>query len=90
MERLPGLIFPFRCWFFSAPACLCGKGIIPFMPIYEYHCNACGADFEKLVFGSKPEVSCEKCGSKDTGKRLSRFGMGRSSDGPATGASSGG
>lgn len=48
------------------------------MPIYEYHCNACGVDFEKLVFGSSPEVACEKCGSKKTEKRLSRFGMGKS------------
>ena len=49
------------------------------MPIYEYHCNACGADFEKLVFGSCPVVACEKCGSQKTEKLLSRFGMGRSS-----------
>ncbi len=60
------------------------------MPIYEYHCNACGADFEKLVFGSTTEVSCEKCGSKNTGKLLSRFGMGRSSGGSSAGATSGG
>ncbi len=49
------------------------------MPIYEYHCKACNADFEKLVFGQNPEVACEKCGSTKTEKRLSRFGMGKSS-----------
>ncbi|MCK9420270.1 MAG: zinc ribbon domain-containing protein [Nitrospirae bacterium] len=58
------------------------------MPIYEYHCNDCNADFEKLVFGSNPEVACEKCGSKKTEKLMSRFGMGKSSSGPASGASS--
>ena len=30
------------------------------MPIYEYHCNDCNADFEKLVFGSNPEVVLRK------------------------------
>ena len=50
------------------------------MPIYEYHCNDCNTDFEKLVFGSNPEVACERCGSKKTEKLMSRFGMGRSSN----------
>jgi putative FmdB family regulatory protein len=49
------------------------------MPIYEYHCNACNTDFEKLVFGATPKVVCEKCGSSKTEKLMSRFGMGRSS-----------
>jgi putative FmdB family regulatory protein len=60
------------------------------MPIYEYHCNACGADFEKLVFGADPAVACEKCGSRKTEKLMSRFGTGRSSSAPSTGASGGG
>lgn len=60
------------------------------MPIFEYHCNACGADFEKLVFGPDPEVTCEQCGSGDAHKRLSRFGMGRSSAGPSSAASGSG
>jgi putative FmdB family regulatory protein len=47
------------------------------MPIYEYHCTDCGAEFEKLVFGSHPEIICEKCGSKKTEKLMSRFGMGK-------------
>lgn len=59
------------------------------MPIYEYHCIACKADFEKLVFGQNPEVSCEKCGSKKTEKQMSRFGMGRSAGNSSTSASSG-
>jgi len=59
------------------------------MPIYEYHCNACGSDFEKLVFGSNPEVSCEKCGSKKTEKLMSRFGTGKSSSGSSETAANG-
>jgi len=58
------------------------------MPIYEYHCNACGADFEKLVFGIKPEAACEQCGSKNTDKLMSRFGMGRASSGGSPPAAS--
>lgn len=33
------------------------------MPIYEYHCDKCEVDFEKLVFG-KDEVMCPKCGGQ--------------------------
>ncbi len=59
------------------------------MPIYEYRCNACKAEFEKLVFGPNPAVVCEKCGSGNTEKLMSRFGMGTSS-GNASPDSSGG
>jgi putative FmdB family regulatory protein len=31
------------------------------MPIFEFHCNDCGEDFEKLVFGGDPVVECPKC-----------------------------
>ena len=44
------------------------------MPIFEYKCNACGEDFEKLVFG-KQGVKCPKCGSDDVRKKFSTFGM---------------
>ncbi len=56
------------------------------MPIYEYQCSKCKCCFEKLVFGSNPEVVCPSCGSKETEKRLSKFGMGRSSDGSGGGS----
>jgi putative FmdB family regulatory protein len=44
------------------------------MPIFEYKCNACGEDFEKLVFGSQ-KVQCPKCSSDDIKKKFSTFGM---------------
>ena len=44
------------------------------MPIFEYKCNACGEDFEKLVYGSQA-IQCPKCSSKDIRKKFSRFGM---------------
>lgn len=44
------------------------------MPIYEYKCEACGNEFEKLVFGSK-EVECPSCSSSEVKRKLSVFGM---------------
>jgi len=44
------------------------------MPIYEYRCNDCGEDFEKLVFGNAT-VRCPRCNSESVKKRLSTFGM---------------
>lgn len=60
------------------------------MPIYEYQCNACQCCFEKLVFGSAPEVLCPSCGSKDTIKRLSQFGMGKGAGGSSPSSSGSG
>lgn len=35
------------------------------MPIYQYHCNACGHEFEKFSNSTKTESEiCEKCGKK--------------------------
>lgn len=45
------------------------------MPIYEYKCNECGEDFEKLVSGSNQDVSCPKCNGKNIVKKFSLFGM---------------
>ncbi|MBI4697542.1 MAG: zinc ribbon domain-containing protein [Nitrospirae bacterium] len=45
------------------------------MPIFEYKCEGCGNEFEKLVYGSSAEVSCPKCTSKNIKKKFSRFGM---------------
>lgn len=44
------------------------------MPIFEYRCNDCGEDFEKLVFGNNP-VRCPKCNSQSVKKKFSTFGM---------------
>ncbi|GAB4407606.1 MAG: hypothetical protein OHK0032_02930 [Thermodesulfovibrionales bacterium] len=45
------------------------------MPIFEYRCNKCGEDFEKLVSGNQT-VKCPKCNSDDIKKKFSTFGMG--------------
>jgi len=59
------------------------------MPIYEYQCNKCQCCFEKLVFGSNPEVHCPSCSSQDTTKRLSKFGMGKGSGEASSSSGSG-
>lgn len=58
------------------------------MPIYEYQCNKCQCCFEKLVFGSNPEVLCPDCSSTDTAKRLSKFGLGKGSTESSSSSSS--
>jgi len=44
------------------------------MPIYEYACDKCGEEFEKLVHAGQ-KVSCPKCGNEDVRKKFSVFGM---------------
>ncbi len=41
------------------------------MPIFEFRCQACGQEFEKLVFGGDPEVECPACGQKRAEKLMS-------------------
>ena len=58
------------------------------MPIYEYHCNDCGSDFEKFLRSmfSKEAIICPDCGGEHVAKALSLIGS-RSSGGSG-GASS--
>ncbi len=44
------------------------------MPIFEYICEKCSLEFEKLVFSGQ-KVTCCKCGSEDVKKKFSVFGM---------------
>ncbi len=45
------------------------------MPLYEYRCRACGAEFEQLVRWNTPteEIECPHCGRREAEKRPSRF-----------------
>ncbi len=45
------------------------------MPLYEYHCNTCGENFEKMVRFAEQEQApeCPECHSRDTRKRISLF-----------------
>jgi putative FmdB family regulatory protein len=65
------------------------------MPIYEYVCRACGAQFEDIVSADAPAPACPKCKAQKTEKLLSccRIGRGSSDTGftaTAPRASSGG
>ena len=42
------------------------------MPIFDYHCEACNFDFEKILFKRDQPVQCPKCGG-EVNKKPSRF-----------------
>ncbi len=55
------------------------------MPIYEYICDDCQTEFEKLVLNRQQEIACPKCASKKNSIQLSVFAT---SNGSANGSSS--
>jgi putative FmdB family regulatory protein len=50
------------------------------MPIFEFQCNSCKQEFEKLVFaGDEPDITCPECKSRDITKKMSAVSfMGKS------------
>lgn len=56
------------------------------MPIFEYKCSKCGAQFEELVSagGKNQKVACPECGSKATEKQLSGFCVGKAAGGSSS------
>ena len=53
------------------------------MPIYEYQCQECGEEFEKLLrsISSPPKVECPHCAGKKIEKKISLFGTRTSGSG---------
>ena len=51
------------------------------MPIYEYACADCEAEFEKLIMGSQGKngdgqaVTCSSCDSTSVAKKFSSFAV---------------
>lgn len=46
------------------------------MPIYEYHCAACGIEFEELTSAANAtKVTCQACGSRRVARLLSAFAV---------------
>ncbi|OGL11357.1 MAG: hypothetical protein A3I14_19290 [Candidatus Rokubacteria bacterium RIFCSPLOWO2_02_FULL_73_56] len=45
------------------------------MPIYEYRCKRCDAEFEKYVPGAATAVLCPTCQSGEVMRKLSVFGL---------------
>jgi putative FmdB family regulatory protein len=54
------------------------------MPIYEYICDDCGTQYEKIVMSKAQKIACPKCASKKNKLQLSVFAT---STGSANGAS---
>ncbi|UCH79557.1 MAG: zinc ribbon domain-containing protein [Candidatus Coatesbacteria bacterium] len=56
------------------------------MPIYEFRCEKCGAEFERLRRPEEEEpVTCPACRAQDCRKLISRFATSSSPD-PSAGA----
>ncbi len=53
------------------------------MPMYEFMCAECEADFEKLVpsADAAASVDCPHCASRKVHKKLSLFGVGAAKSG---------
>jgi putative FmdB family regulatory protein len=63
------------------------------MPLYEYHCSACGSRFEVLQrMGETAEgLACPECGRPKPEREVSTFASsGTSSGGASSSCSSGG
>jgi len=60
------------------------------MPIYEYQCEKCNHNFEKLVFSSSDEtLECPECGFKKVKKLMSSASIINGGAGCSTGNTSG-
>lgn len=45
------------------------------MPIYEYHCKACGQNFEHLVLGGSEPSHCPNCDDTQVCRLMSACGF---------------
>ncbi|PYN87240.1 MAG: hypothetical protein DMD87_15255 [Candidatus Rokuibacteriota bacterium] len=45
------------------------------MPIYEYRCKQCEAEFEKYIPAAAAAVACPTCASEQVMRKLSVFGL---------------
>jgi putative FmdB family regulatory protein len=54
------------------------------MPIFEFKCQACGAQFEKILTSSSGNVLCRECKSPNVDKLLSVFAVAKSSNSAAS------
>jgi len=58
------------------------------MPIYEYVCNDCQTQYERLVMSSSQKIECPKCASRRHTLQLSVFSAGKPSNGSASATAS--
>ncbi len=43
------------------------------MPIFEYQCDQCENEFEKLVLNTSEKIACPKCKAKKVHRIMSAF-----------------
>lgn len=60
------------------------------MPIYEYHCEKCGKNFECLLFGEETPEGCPECSHKNVKRIMSACGFKSKGSGGETVKSSAG
>ena len=58
------------------------------MPIYEYICEDCQTEFEKIVINKQQEITCPKCAGTKNKIQLSVFATANGSGGSSKGPSS--
>ena len=59
------------------------------MPIFEFHCESCKEDFERIVLNTNTKVKCPHCESGKVKKKLSAFSFKSGGKMGAASASSG-
>lgn len=52
------------------------------MPIYEHKCKTCGEKFEVLVYSDSEKIICDKCGSEESERLMSKFAPAGSTSSP--------
>ena len=41
------------------------------MPLYEYRCERCGMEFERIVFNESEKIECPECQGRDVRRLMS-------------------
>lgn len=70
-RRVPDRIQNFKKFATNQPPQFPGIELV--MPIYEYTCDECETQFERIVLNQAQEIACPKCSGKKNTIQLSVF-----------------